>query len=375
MKLLALSCVLAFGFAGCSASNTLAQTETPARAALSQAELDYIVAANPLFAGSVVIARDGQIIAQSHVGMADTEHHIANSADTFHSLASVGKMFTATSIAQLVENGRFGYDTPVSDLISELAGQMPTSVTVDNLLHHTSGLPRIDGVSDAEIDAARTNSDIFNLLLTSGIETDGPAAFAYRNENYFILGEIVERVSGQSYESYVHDHISVPAGMTGPLFVRRDEAGDRLVAQPYLPVDYETWWNSEDDIEPSGPDAFVHLAPVASPTAGGGAYVTAAGMLRFAVALRDESLISPDSFAGLCALDEEQTIRGRGYARGCAVSLSDHGVRFGHTGSGAGVHARFFMYPEAGIDVVVLSNHELQAGPVFDAIDAVLRPE
>jgi D-alanyl-D-alanine carboxypeptidase len=118
---------------------------------------------------------------------------------------------------------------------------------------------------------------------------------------------------------------------------------------------------------------FVHAAPVATPAAGGGSYLTATDMIRFATALREGTLISPDSFKAMCSLAPDDAEVGRGYGRGCTVSVAESGTRVGHTGSTAGLQARFFMYLEQGIDVIVLSNHDEQAAPLFGEIDALVR--
>ena len=147
----------------------------------------------------------------------------------------------------------------------------------------------------------------------------------------------------------------------------------QAIAQPYLSVDFETWWNSEDSILAKSADEFVYVAPFATPAAGGGSYVTANDMIRFARALRDGTLISTASFKAMCSLEPDDTERGRGYGRGCSVNIDEKDMRVGHTGSTAGLQARFFLYLDHGLDVVVLSNHDEQAAPVFGEIDDLVR--
>jgi D-alanyl-D-alanine carboxypeptidase len=87
---------------------------------ISQSRLDDIVAEHPMFSGSVVVAQDGKIVAGVHAGQADQEFAISNDAQTQHSIASVGKMFTSVAIAQLVEAGKIAYDMPILDVVPEL---------------------------------------------------------------------------------------------------------------------------------------------------------------------------------------------------------------------------------------------------------------
>jgi CubicO group peptidase (beta-lactamase class C family) len=225
-----------------------------------------------MFSGSVVVVQDGEITASAHAGYENREAGKLNSAESLYSVASVGKMFTAVAIAQLVEAGKLAYETPVPEAILELEDQINAAITVDHLLHHTSGLTRMSGIDDDVLDAIQNNSDYFALVLSTGIRSAGPREFAYRNANYFVLGEIIERVSGQAYETYIRDHVGIPAGMSGPFFIRRDRAGAQRVSKPYLAVDFQTWWDSEEPIVANNVDEFVHAAPVVTPAAGGCAW-------------------------------------------------------------------------------------------------------
>jgi D-alanyl-D-alanine carboxypeptidase len=347
--------------------------ESPDNLIISQSRLDHLLVQYPMFSGSIIVVQDGEITASVHAGFANRESGMMNNGETLHSVASVGKMFTAVAIAQLVEAKLLAYDAPVRDIVPELANQISDTVTVDHLLHHTSGLQRITGVDDETLDALRSNEDYFGLVLSTGIRSEGPTEFAYNNSNYQILGQVVERVSGQSYESYIRENIADPAGMTGPVFTRRDRAGDLPIAEHYLAVDFETWWNSEESIAANGVDDFVHTAPPATPSAGGGSYATALDMTRFAAALRSGRVMSVESFNEMCSLDSNEAIPVRGYGRGCSIDVAEQGTRVGHTGSSAGIQARFFIYQEQGLDVVVLSNHDEQASPIFGAIDSQIR--
>lgn len=349
------------------------EIETPDHSIISQSRLDDLLIQHPMFSGSIIVVQDGKITAAVHIGFGNRESGMMNDPETLHSVASVGKMFTAVAIAQLVEAKLLDYDSPVRDIVPELVQQLDGTVTIDHLLHHTSGLQRIRNVDDATLDALESNADYFGLVLSSGISSEGPSDFSYNNSNFQILGQIVERISDQSYESYIRENIADPAGMTGPVFTRMDRAGELPIAEHYLAVDFETWWNSEESIVANSVDDFTHTAPPGTPSAGGGAYATALDMTRFAAALRTGTVMSLESFNEMCSLDSIVDVPARGYGRGCSINVTEQGARVGHTGSTAGIQARFFIYREQGIDVVVLSNHDEQAAPIFGAIDSEIR--
>ncbi len=349
------------------------KVEPPDNLIIPQSRLDDLLVQHPMFSGSIIVVQNGEITGSVHTGFGNRESGMMNNPETLHSVASVGKMFTAVAIAQLVEAKLFDYDTPVRDIVPELGNQINDTVTIDHLLHHTSGLQRITDVDDATLDALESNADYFGLILSTGISSEGPTEFAYNNSNFQILGQIVERISGQSYESYIRENIADPASMTGPIFTRRDRAGELPIAEHYLAVNFETWWNSEEPIVANSVDDFAHTAPPATPSAGGGSYATALDMTRFAAALRSGTVMSVESFNEMCSLDSSEAIPVRGYGRGCSIDVAEQGTRVGHTGSSAGIQARFFIYREQGLDVVVLSNHDEQAGPIFGAIDSQIR--
>lgn len=365
--LAALLCLSSVSFA------VQARTAPPSQApaTTTQQQLDAWLDAQPLFSGSVAIARDGVVLARRDVGWADREAARPITSDTVFSIASVGKMVTAIAILQLEAEGRLNLDSPVSDWLPEFRETLDAGVTIDHLLTHTSGLPRLSGFDDATLDRLASNADMVDLLTPDQLRSSGPDGFAYRNINFILLGEIIARASGTSYERFIAEHVSLAAQMGGPHFIRDDRPGDHQIARAYLPVDYQTWWDSEDAVEGANPDDYHFTTPQVTPLAGGGSYASTDDMLALATALRQGNLVALPALAAACGLAETE-MGARGYGRGCSWRNDSYGHRLGHTGSTAGVQARFFVYWEAGIDVVVLSNHEGQAAPVFSVIDEAI---
>jgi CubicO group peptidase (beta-lactamase class C family) len=339
----------------------------------NQAALDQILSEHPLFAGSVLVAWQGRVIASGDVGQADRSAGRANGPMTRYSIGSIGKLVTAISVAMLVRDGSLQWTTPVVDIIPELAGRLPRTVTVDHLLRHRSGLDGLPDLDDAVLGQVRDNHDRLSLIVESGIDSSGPSDFAYRNENYQILGEMVARVSGRSYEDYVTASLLAPLRIRGPVFMSAEAQNESPdVARPYLPVDFATWWASETSITPASADAYAYVAPASASSAAGGALMSGQDLLALLVALAEGAYGDGVSTEVLCeptllAIDVR-----RRYARGCETTRSGDLLMMGHTGSTAGVQARAFIVPTERVVVVVLSNHDDQAAPVFDAIIARL---
>jgi CubicO group peptidase (beta-lactamase class C family) len=146
-------------------------------------------------------------------------------------LASASKSFTALAIMQLVESGRIDLDAPVRRYLPDfrVADEAASArMTVRHLLHHTSGLPEDSAfppmVSNDISDEAL--SDRVHALETVHLNRGVGAAFEYTDANYDVLGLVVQTVSGQSYESFVAEHIFAPLGMrhsyTNQLDARRN---------------------------------------------------------------------------------------------------------------------------------------------------------
>lgn len=246
--------------------------------------LNNTIANNPLFSGSVVVSCDNKIVAEAHKGFQNRETKILNSGATAYSIASVGKMMTAVAIQQLIEVGKISLEDTVVSLLPSLQPHIPTTITIEHLLMHRSGFSRIQA-SDEALDKVNSNHDQFLLMLSTGISSKGSGKFGYRNTNYITLGEIIETYSAQSYEEYIVEHIGNKLDWTGPVFARRskqDKQGVRdATATPYLPVDFDTWWNSEDEIIGKSAAEYHHVAPETLATAGGGLFLTAADLARF----------------------------------------------------------------------------------------------
>jgi CubicO group peptidase (beta-lactamase class C family) len=134
-------------------------------------------------------------------------------------LASASKSFTALAVMQLVESGRIDLDAPVQRYLPDfrVADEAASSqITVRHLLHHTSGLPE-DSAFELMLSTDMRDealSDRVRTLQEVQLRHEVGAVFEYTDANYDVLGLLVQTVSGQSFESYIADHVFEPSGMT-----------------------------------------------------------------------------------------------------------------------------------------------------------------
>lgn len=199
----------------CFASNPTAQ--------LSLSRYFQALASNRGFNGSVLIAEHGKKLLNQSFGYSNFEDSRRNSTDTPFPIASVSKLLTGTAILQLAQRGRLQIDDPVR---KKLPAFPYPEITIRHLLSHTSGLPAynayFDPLQHADPKRVFTDSDFLPELASRPL----PLVFEpgtkreYNNINFIILALIIERLSGETYESYVEAHILKPAGMLHTKFMQ-----------------------------------------------------------------------------------------------------------------------------------------------------------
>ncbi|HFK5584329.1 beta-lactamase family protein [Elizabethkingia anophelis] len=167
------------------------------------------------FNGNVLVAEKGKVIYEKSFGLANEKTKQKLDKNTVFELASVSKQFTAIGIVQLEKEGKLSYNDPLTKYFPELSFYKP--ITIDNLLHHTSGLPDYMSLFDKNWDKKKfaTNKDIVEMLAKYKPEllfVPGDK-YEYSNTGYALLGLIIEKVSKQSYGDYLNKKIFKPLGM------------------------------------------------------------------------------------------------------------------------------------------------------------------
>lgn len=286
--------------------------------------------AQGIFNGAVLIARDGREIHTGARGVAAIDGAALN-VDTRFPIASIGKVFTHTAIAQLIQAGRLSPSTTVGEIIPDYPQAATRSATIAQLLAHQGGVEDIFGphFRSAPMEQFLSNADYYRLVSAQ------PPMFApgereeYCNGCYVVLGEIIARVSGQSYEAYVAEHVFAAAGMSNTGFLRRDA----------LPANAATFIGRPQG--PQGPLMDVSRFHGLTGSAAGNAYSTLRDLLAFDNALREGRLVNAELTA--------QILRGQpGVGRSTA--------RVGFAGGGPGVNA--VLYGNGGWTSIILTNRE-----------------
>ena len=168
------------------------------------------------FNGSALVADNGKVIYQKGFGLANMEWDIPNAPDTKFRLGSITKQFTATLILQLVEQGKIELDGKLIDYLPDYRKDTGAKVTIHNLLSHTSGIPNYTSLRGFVENVSRNpySVDEFIKKYASGdLEFEPGTKFAYDNSGYFLLGAIIEKVTGKPYEQVLKENIFDPLGM------------------------------------------------------------------------------------------------------------------------------------------------------------------
>ncbi|MEK6281397.1 MAG: serine hydrolase [Acidobacteriota bacterium] len=169
-----------------------------------------------LFNGSVLVAENGKVIYKKGLGLANMEWNVPNTPETRFRLGSITKQFTAALILQLVDQGKVKLDGKISDYLPNYRKDIGEKVTVHQLLNHTSGIPSYTSQAGFIKDVSRdpyTVDDFVTKYTSSNLEFEPGSKFSYNNSGYFLLGAIIEKVTGQPYEKVLKEKILDPLGM------------------------------------------------------------------------------------------------------------------------------------------------------------------
>lgn len=167
------------------------------------------------FRGTVLIAKDGEILFSKGYGLAAP--NVPNTPDTLYQIASLSKSFTAVAIMQLAEKQLLSVDDPISKYVPDIPYR--ESITIGHLLSHSSGIPDyLQPKFGFDYSQAWEPNDIFNVVSDAKLEFTPGESFKYSNTGYVLLGLIIEKASGQPYAEYIEEHIFNPSGMMNSMF-------------------------------------------------------------------------------------------------------------------------------------------------------------
>lgn len=298
------------------------------------------------FRGSVLIGIDGKIGFEKGYGFADEEWNTRNTPTTKFRIASMTKQFTAACILLLQERGKLSVHDPISRYLSDLPASWQ-AITIHQLLTHTSGLPNYTSAPKIkELNrSGATPKEMIDLVINLPLEFKPGTKLMYTNTGYILLGMIIEKVSGQSYDAFLATNIFGPLEMVNSGY---DKASDILSNRA-------SGYQIKD-----GHLVNADFIDMSIPFSAGGIYSTVEDMYRWNEALANGKLLSADSIHQMFDVYPETAAYASHYGYGVVITQRFGRTLYYHGGGVNGFSSVIQRYPKERICIVVLSN----SGPV-----------
>lgn len=172
------------------------------------------------FNGTILVADEGKVIYKKGFGLANMEWDIPNQTDTKFRIASVSKQFTAMITMQLVAEKKLDLNTPISNYLPDYPKENGDKINIHHLLTHTSGIPNYTDFSSYRglMRKAFTPDEIVSIFVDSTLLFAPGEKFSYSNSAYVLLGVIIEKVTGKSFEDVLKEKILIPLQMNNTGF-------------------------------------------------------------------------------------------------------------------------------------------------------------
>jgi CubicO group peptidase (beta-lactamase class C family) len=288
----------------------------------------------------VLVVRDGKVVVSRAYGLADVEARVAATPQTNYRLASVTKQFTATAILLLYQDSKLSLDDRIKHWLPSLPSALD-SVTIRQLLTHTSGIIDYEDVMPAGTTAQLHDADVLRLLESQDSTYFKPGTkYQYSNSGYALLALIVERVSGKSFATFLHDRIFAPLGMNHTVAFENGISTVSNRAFGYTMKD--SAWTRKDQ------------STTSAVLGDGGIYSSIDDLVRWDAALYDSRLLNDASrklaFSPQTPTDQPDV----SYGLGWRIT----GETLWHSGETSGFRNVIVRYPARHLTVVILTNRD-----------------
>jgi len=302
------------------------------------------------FTGSVLVSRDGKTLFAKGYGLANAELDVPNTPQTKFRLGSITKQFTATAILLLQERGRLNVHDPICKYIDNCPSAW-SEITIHHLLSHTGGVPNFTSFPDyvSKMMMPVTAQEMIARFKDKPLDFKPGEKWSYSNSGYFLLGYIIEKVSGESYESFVKRNIFDPLKMSNSGY---DHFNSILKnrATGYS-LDKGKMINS----------AYIDMT---QPYSAGSLYSTVEDLFTWNEALFSDKLLSAKSRESMMTPVKND------YAYGLGVQTKSGRKVVGHGGGINGFSTYLVRFPADKITIVVLRNSDYGApGPGQISLD------
>jgi CubicO group peptidase (beta-lactamase class C family) len=311
---------------------------------------------------ALAVIKDGRIVYERGYGMAKIEGGIVNTPDKVFDIGSVSKQFTAACVALLVREGKIGLDNDIRKYLPELPAY-GKPVTVRHLLHHTSGLRDYNALLSLagfrpESDSPTVEEALEIVRRQKKLNYTPGEEYSYTNTGYFLLSQIVERVSGKSLNAFARERIFEPLGMSQTLIqddhtqIIRDRATGYTRGEKGFAISMSNWDETGD----------------------GNVYTTVRDMAKWDQAFYTGAALGKDLVEMMQTTGTLNSGKKIDYAWGLVVTEYKGLKVVEHGGAWVGFRAALVRFPEQRFSAIVLANLDAMdpAGLAFKVADIYL---
>jgi CubicO group peptidase (beta-lactamase class C family) len=293
---------------------------------------------------SVAVVKEGKVLLAKGYGLANVELSVPATEHTVYQLASITKQFTATAVLMLIEEGKISLD----DVITKHLDGLPATwsgVTIRHLLNHTSGIKSYTSAPNFSKTARKdyTKEEIIKLIADAPIDFAPGDRWAYNNTGYFLLGMLIEKVSGKEYGAFLNERIFQPLAMTS---TRVNELTEIIKNRA---TGY-TWqnnrlWNGE------------YVSPT-QPFSAGALISTVLDLTKWDAALHSEKVLKQSSLEQMWTPTKLNDGRKMSYGFGWYMDVYRTRRRIVHGGGIQGFSTYICRFLDDRLTVIVLANQD-----------------
>ena len=293
---------------------------------------------------SVAVVKNGRTVLAKGYGFADLENDVPATPETVYRIGSVTKQFTSAAIMRLMEQGKLSLD----DTLQKFLPNFPTQgnrVTVRHLLNHTSGIKSYTSLGPKWARVMRIDlatDSLVALFANEPFDFKPGDAWRYDNSGYFLLGMIIEKISGKTYGQYLQDEFFTPLGLKSTIYC------DQAPLIKHRAQGYAT--------KPGG--VFINAEPLSmtQPYAAGSLCSTVNDLATWTLALSSGKVVSPASYKMMSTPGTLNSGKPLTYGFGLGTGMLAGHRQVSHNGGINGFISELHNYPDDSVITVVLTN-------------------
>lgn len=294
---------------------------------------------------AVLVAKNGNIVYQKSFGKANLELDVPVIPESVFRIGSITKQFTAVAILQLVEQKKIALNDSVQKFIKNYHSK-GKKITIENLLTHTSGIKAYEGIDAKVPNAIRVDfspETLIDSLDKLPLDFVPGSKYQYCNSNYFLLGKIIEEVSGQKYQTYLQEQIFSRIGLISTSYDNPDALIKNRV---------NGYTNFSGEYKNVG---FISMSTVYS---AGALLSNVKDLYRWHQALKNGELLKNETWQKVTSPFILADGKLSEYGYGFFIKNENNVKSIGHGGAIDGFRAVEIFYPEKDLYVALLCNNE-----------------